>query len=351
MKHFVGSVPADSTDQAMQSMLEWAGPHVRSVTDGEVGDRYHWVVNLVNSFADHPDFTLVREGDWSSFKNVPKFRVRRGHKLSADNLDFRHDTDALAALPRFRELRAELERDDLSFQVGIPGDLNLALFTFGPVGAFRYRAVFREVLGREMRRVHVEGGDDIIFQIEIPVELIFVCQMPGPLRAAMAGFLAGGVAKLVQEAPVGARFGLHLCLGDLNHENLGKLRDARPFVQMTNALVRRWPADRPLEYVHAPFTGGTDPAPTDPGFYEPLRNLRLDKGTRFIAGLVQETSSASELRRAVELADEAYGRPVDVAASCGLARRTPENAAANAELARQLCEDALQAEEKPAHHE
>ncbi|GLY82430.1 hypothetical protein [Actinoallomurus iriomotensis] len=338
MCHFVGSIPAKTTEDAMRSMLDWAGPHVRSITDGEVGDRYHWIVNLINGFSEHPDLVLVRKGDWTSFDDTPKYRVRRGHTLTADALDLRHDTDALAALPAFRKLRAERGRDDLSFQVGIPGDLDLSLFTFGPAGAFQHRAVFREVLGREMRRVHAEAGDDVIFQIEVPVELIFVCRMPGPLRAAMAGFLAGGVARLAREAPAGARFGLHLCLGDLNHENLGKLSDARPFVQLANALVRRWPADRPLEYVHAPFTGGTDPAPTDRAFYAPLRDLKLGADTRFVAGLVQETSSESDLRHAVELADAAHGQPVDVAASCGLARRSPEDAAANAELARRLCE-------------
>lgn len=336
MVHFVGSIPADNADQAMRAALEWAAPHLRTITDGETGDRHKWVVNIVDSFREHPDFKLVRQGEFSSFDDVPRLVVRRGHKLNPDRLEFGHDADALAALPRFRELRAERGLENLSFQVGIPGDLDLSLFTFGPLGAFRHRGVFRDVLAREIRRVHAAGGDDIVFQVEVPAELVFVCRMPGPLQPAMAAFLAGGVAKLAAQAPPGARFGVHLCLGDLNHEGLGKLKDARPFVTLGNALVRRWPADRPLEYLHAPFTSGAEGTPTNPGFYAPLSDLKLPEGTRFVAGLVQETSDIADLQRALQLTEQALGREVDLAAPCGLGRRTPEQAAANAKLAGHL---------------
>jgi hypothetical protein len=338
--HFVGSIPADSAEEAMRSMLSWGGPYVRSITDGEVGDQGRWIVNLVNGFAEHPDLTLVSKGEWSSYRDIPRLRVRRGHRLNPDRLDFRRDTDALAALPVFRALRAESQRDDLSLQVVIPGDLDLALFTFGPLGALRHRAIFRQVLAREIRHVHAEAGDDVIFQIEMPAELIFMCRTPGPLRGIMAGLLARGVTKLIQQTLTGTRFGLHLCLGDLNHENLGKPRTTRPLVQIANALTRQWPPGRPLEYLHAPLTGGTDPVPTEPAYYTPLHNLRLHPRTRFIAGLVQETSTTSQLRHALELTETAYGKSVDIAAGCGLARRTPEAAAANAKLTRMLCEDA-----------
>lgn len=334
--HFVGSIPADNPDQAMRSALDWAAPHVRAVTDGETGERRNWVTHIVDSFRDHPDFELVRPGAWSSFDDLPKLRVRRGHRLDPAKLDFQHVPPALEALPRLRELRAEQGLENLSLQVGIPGDLDLALFTFGPVGGFRYRSVFRDVLGREMQQIHAAGGDDVVFQVELPAELVFLSRTPALMRPAMSAFLAGGVTKLVEQAPPGARFGVHLCLGDLNHEGMGQLRDVKPFVVLGNALIRRWPAGRRLEYLHAPFTRGTEPTPTDPGFYAPLADLRLPEGTRFVAGLVQEASDIADLRRAVQLTEQSLGKEVDLAAACGLGRRDPEQAAANTKLAHDL---------------
>lgn len=338
LMHFVGSVPLRDPDEAMRSMLRWAGPHVRSIPDGETGDRGDWIVHIINSFREHPDFVLTRDGDFSSFDDIPRFRVKGGRKLSAENLDFGHGEYALASLSHFQDLRTEFKLPDLAFQVGIPGDLDLALFTFGPVGAFRYRGVFREVLGREIRDVHATAGQDVLFQLELPVELVFVTKMPAPLRSAMAAFLAGGVIRLVREAPAGARFGVHLCLGDLNHERLGKLTDLRPVVSFANVLARQWPAERALEYIHMPFTGGVDPIPLHQDFYRPLHHLKLPAGTRLVAGLVQETSSAADLRTALSLTEEAYGGPTDVAATCGLGRRAPEMAEKNSLLARELCE-------------
>lgn len=334
--HFVGSIPADDADQAMRFAMERAAPHLRSITDGETGERYNWVANIVDGFREHPDFKLVQQGQWSSYKDAPRLKVRRGHRLDPSRLEFGHDTAALAALPRFRELRAERGLENLSFQVGIPGDLDMALFTFGPHGAFRYRGVFREVLGREMRRIHATGGNDILFQVEIPAELVFLCRTPSPLRPAMAAFLANGITRLISEAPPDARFGVHLCLGDLNHKGLGKLKNAEPFVILGNALIKRWPAGRKLDYLHAPFTSGTETTPTAPEFYAPLADLNLPEGTRFIAGLVQETSSIGDLQGALQLTERALGREVDLAAPCGLGRRTFDQATANTKLACQL---------------
>jgi hypothetical protein len=66
-----------------------------------------------------------------------------------------------------------------------------------------------------------------------------------------------------------------LCLGDLGHKSLGRLRDAGPLVLLAKAIVQRWPAGRPLEYLHAPLAAGEDPPPADPAFYRPLERLKL----------------------------------------------------------------------------
>ena len=154
-----------------------------------------------------------------------------------------------------------------------------------------------------------------------------MARMPRPLQPLMARALARGVAGLARRAPEGARFGVHLCLGDMNHRALGRMRDTAPLVHLANAIARAWPAGRPLEYVHAPFAAAQDPPPTAPGWYAPLERLRLPASTRFVAGLAHEDQDLADQRFLLDLVERCVGRTVDVSTSCGLGRRTPEAAA------------------------
>ena len=326
--HLVGSLPAEDADTAMREALTRFGPHLRSVPDGETGERRHWIIHIVESFRSHPDLQVAAEGDWSGYDRVVKFRVRKGHTLSGESLDFGHVANVEKNQPIFQRLRLELGRPDLVFQVGIPGDLDMALFTLGPLRAFRHRQAFTEATVREISEISSPAANDVLFQLEVPAELVFVASAPAPARRAMAGLLAGGIARLADHSPGGTRFGVHLCLGDLNHKTMVRLRDTRPLVLLANAVAKRWPAGRSLEYMHAPFAAGERPASLDPAFYRPLRKLALPEETRFIAGLLHEGQGLDEQRRILAMVEDQVGRRVDLGAACGLGRRTPEQAAA-----------------------
>jgi hypothetical protein len=337
--HLVGSLPAAHPSEAMQLALELLGPHLRTVPDGETGERRSWILHIIESFRKHPALELRRDGDWSSYEKVPIFGVRKGHRLTADSLQLGYAAHYSESYAAFQALRAKSPHSGLAFQAGLPCDFDLAMFTLGPVGALRHGAVFREALLRELKAVHALAGSDVVFQLEAPVELVMVSKAPAVLQPMLAGWLGPRIAALAKGAPEGARFGVHLCLGDLNHEALGRLQDARPIVALVNALVRAWPQGRPLEYVHVPFAAGAGTAPTEPGFYAPLSRLALPERTRFIAGLLHEQWTEAQARPVLRLVEDALGRKVDVAAACGLGRRTRDEAVHTMRTAQALCRD------------
>ncbi|WP_285686907.1 hypothetical protein [Actinoplanes sp. NBRC 103695] len=238
-------------------------------------------------------------------------------------------------MPAYRARRGEAGQ---GFQVGIPGAIDLAMFTFGPAGVPRYAGRFAEALAGAMHEVHALAGQDVVFQVEIPAELVLLTRAPRPARKALAGVLARRVADLVLGAPAGARFGVHLCLGDLNHRALGRMGDAGPFVLLANALAERWPSSRPLEYVHAPLAAAVDPPVDDARFYGPLRDLRLG-GARLVAGYAHERQDLAVQRRIRGYVEDAAGRPVDVSTSCGLGRRDRAGAVAAMDRIRELLDD------------
>ncbi|MBA8796073.1 hypothetical protein FHX74_003714 [Friedmanniella endophytica] len=326
--HLVGSLPGATAAEAMATALDVLGPHLRSIPDGETGERRNWVISIVESLRDHPDLELVRQGHWTDYDDLPRLRVRPGHRLYGANLDFGHVAAVRDSYPALEELRTQHGRPDLAFQSGVPGDFDLAMFTLGPVGALTNRRPFTEATLTEIRGVAAATRPDTVFQIEVPVELVLLTKLPPRARPAAAARFGAVIAGLAQASPAGTRFGLHLCLGDMNNRPFGTMGDVSPLVLLSNAVTRRWPDGRPLEYVHAPFAAADQPAPVGAGheaYYAPLRDLRLPSGTRFVAGFAHESQDLADQLRIRTLVDELVGRPVDVAAACGLGRRSVED--------------------------
>jgi hypothetical protein len=326
--HLVGSIPLDSAEEAMTAALDRMGPDLRWLPDGETGERTNWILHIVESFRDHPDLQIKREGDWSDYDATPVFTIRNGHTLTGDALDFGHVAVFEQHYPLFLKLREQHGRNDLGYQVGIPGDFDMALFTLGPVGAFRHRQPFTDATLRAIRTIHEQAGSDVVFQIEVPAELVFVAKMPGPLQPLMARFLARGITSLAARSPDGARFGVHLCLGDMNHRALGRMTDVAPLVHLSNAIAAGWPAGRPLEFVHAPFAAAIEPPVNRKAFYAPLRNLRLPAGVEFIAGFAHEDQPLAAQQALRDHLDTLLGTQVGIATACGLGRREREQAIA-----------------------
>src|SRR5262245_13218110 len=131
--HLVGSLPAAGPAEAMAQALATVGAGLRYLPDGETGERHHWIIHIIERLREHPDLELVKPGDWSDYDQTPVFRVKRGHTLSG--LDFGHVREFERSFPLFLEARGE--RTDLAFQVGVPGDFDMALFVLGPRGALR----------------------------------------------------------------------------------------------------------------------------------------------------------------------------------------------------------------------
>ncbi|GAC1658922.1 MAG: hypothetical protein NVS9B1_19970 [Candidatus Dormibacteraceae bacterium] len=291
------------------------------MSDGETGERKNWIIHIVEAFRAHPDLEVAREGDWSDYDKTPRFRVAKGKHLSPDAIDLGYAATFRANYAIFKALRQKYDHPALAYQVGIPGDLDLALFAFGPAGILTRRRPFTEATVREITAIQREAGDDVVFQIEVPAELVFVAQMPPPLRPLVARYMASGIRRLAKLSPSGTRFGIHLCLGDMNHRALTRMSDVGPVVQLANAIGRGWPAGRPLEYVHAPFAAANIAPVLDEQWYAPLSKLSLPAGTRFVAGCIHEDLTVDEQRSLIELIEKRLRTRVDLATACGLGRR------------------------------
>jgi hypothetical protein len=335
--HLVGTIPSETTQQALRLVTESVGDRLTDwLPDGETGVRRNWIGRLVENLENHPDLELAKEGDWSDYESTPGFRVRKGHRFDTVDLDYFEHFEA--SWPEFQSVRTELGRPDLAFQIGIPGpiDVAFAAFGFNPLLGFRHARPFEAATVAEVEKINQIAGDEVVYQLEVPIEVEVTTRIPPPFRSPGVRWLARRVLRVVEESPASTRWGFHLCVGDMNNESFSRLKDARPAVQLANALVSQFPSGRKLEFVHMPLAHGSIPPPTDPSFYAPLRDLRLPDDTRFIAGFAHERQSLQDQQRVRGIIEEVVGHPIDVAASCGLGRRDIDAAIANLEQSRKL---------------
>jgi hypothetical protein len=335
--HLVGSLPGADPATAMGTALQILGPYLRTLPDGETGGRSNWVVSIIEGLERHPDLELKKAGDWSDYNKTPVLKVRRGRTLYGANLDFGHVAAVRESFPAFTQARTAANRPGLAFQEGVPGDFDLAMFTLGPAAALRNRRPFTEATLAEIRQVGAITGSDTLFQIEVPVELVMLAKAPPLARPKLATILARPIIALASAAPEGTRFGIHLCLGDMNNRAFGRVTDALPLVLLSNAIVARWPQGRTLDIVHAPFAAANEPAPTDPSFYAPLAELALPAGTRFAAGFAHESQSLSDQLAIRTMIDDLLNREVTISAACGLGRRTEAAGREVLERTAELC--------------
>ena len=330
--HLVGSIPAQSTSDAFKFVTDILGNTIGpSMPDGETGDRADWVNRLVEGLRTNPALELASDGSWSGYDDTPAFRVTRGARLRSVELDYYE-----SFLDSWKDYENMVAGSGRRFQVGIPGHIDLAAIAFGfnLASAMRHLAPFREATIREIGAIGGRGRDSVLFQLEVPIELIMLSKLPAPGRAKAAGRFAREILRVVDAAAPGTRFGLHLCLGDLNNRSMGDPPDAAPLVTLANALMVEWPAGRVLDYLHAPFAHGDRPPTMDPDYYRPLRDLWLPDHVRFIAGIIHEATTIKRLVQVRDQIEHELKRPVDVAASCGLGRRSRPDARLNLEIAR-----------------
>ena len=57
----------------MRLAVERLGPELDYLPDGETGDRRNWVISMIEALRAHPDFRVVKDGDWSDYDKTPRF--------------------------------------------------------------------------------------------------------------------------------------------------------------------------------------------------------------------------------------------------------------------------------------
>ena len=338
--HLVGSLPrplCDDPAAAMGWFLRHRGNAPLTALPSDRDPR--WIIDwLTHHMSSVPSLEQVRGGESRGYDDMPYYRVRPGQRLCAEEIGLSRVEQADAAFAALDRLCAAGAGEPLRVQVGIPNALDLAVFAFGSIeAAHEWLPTMQVAVVHEVTELVARWGDRLQLQLETPAVLVAYHLTPADAWPALTAQLSRQVAGVLAAAPR-TRWVLHLCYGDLEHVPVFTPTDLESAVLFLNALSDELAGrGAPMPTVHLPVTSGDSPPPTDPAFYEALRDLR--RGVDVIAGVVAE-DHPGETREALRLTAEALGTPVaGVAAACGYGRRTEDAAAANLGLAAQLAQE------------
>ncbi len=335
----IGSLPFEDEETCMRRALDALGSSLWTLPDGEIGDktpqfprgnRIAWVMYAVERLtADPQSWEIVKEpvrgedGMAVSYDGIQKLKPLRSPATMPDHVALGYDTYFERSYPIFQRLRKQ-RGGTLKFQLGIPTGFAMGFAFQSQIDWLRYTNAFNTILAREVNRAIALAGDDIVVQIEVPPEVFAAYTLP----SFMMNLALRPIYDLLSKITPGTRIGIHLCLGDFHNEALVHPKTLGKLVDFANRMVAHWPRYQTLDYVHFPLAEGAVPPTTEAYHYEPLRGVRLPPHTHFVAGFVHEKLSLDDNRRILEAIEDARGTTVDVAASCGLGRRTPDEATA-----------------------
>jgi hypothetical protein len=319
----VGSLPADSTDEALRRGAEYFGDLVFALPDGETGPRQAWVgYERERLCRPNPDVVVVEEtasptGIPRHAYETPIFAIRDGADLHWDS--WPRIDDAIASYREFRDLREQaVIPSGLRFQIGLPfpsSALNAFKADFARDYPIAERA-YEDLVARELTRLLSEiPATDLAIQWDCAYETQDIEGVLAWTAGDAWERFAGPAARLTPQIPEDVLVGYHLCYGTFPEWPMYETRDLSVLVRMANHAVER--SGRTVDWIH--MAGPRYLRSEDERFFAPLADLRPGAARVFL-GIVLPIDGIPGLRRRHATASK-FLDDFGVAMYCGFGRQ------------------------------
>lgn len=322
--HLVGSLPFADASEAMEESISRLGDTLLYISDGETAERGNYIEHLGDLLGSNP--ALVGKKLVRTFRGqqaeTTAYRIQRGQKYVLQPGELGYVEAWEVSLPLFHSMRDKTGNSELRYMMAMATPLSIASpFFLPPFHIFKALKSVQQGLRDEISRAVKIDGSVLIVQLDAAFEQVIVAgayEKFRPLGRMLAWIFAGQIAKVAEGVPANVPIGVHLCYGNPFNERMVTPSSSDPTVALANAIARRWPSERPLDYIHFPIVDSADQA-----YYDSLTKFKVDPKTRLIAGLVYEDGHEANLTR-LRLAAESLGFVPDVGCACGMGRRKPD---------------------------
>ena len=328
--HLVGSINFDDAATTMRVAAEHLGGHLKRIPDGEVGERFHWILFQADRLGQAAG--IERVGDEPIPLRMLDIRpVRLAAGVEADTLELPPLGYAAAARESwatFSQLKtAGVIPAHTRFQVSLPTPVGVvgSLVRAEDRGAFE--PVYERALAAELSEIlaHIPHGE-LAIQWDAALEFAILEELVGYTGERYEWFpdiweaTSERLARQIDRVPAEVEVGVHLCYGDVAEKHFVEPADAAKLVRYANLVAQK--AQRPLTWVHLPVPIERD----DAGYFAPLAELTLPETTELYLGLVHREDGETGAARRISAARSHVHRDFGVATECGFGR-APEGTA------------------------
>jgi methionine synthase II (cobalamin-independent) len=320
--HLVGSINQPTAEATFRTVGGHLGADLARIPDGEVGERFHWILFQGAAFDATPGLArlpidpIVRAG----------FDVR---PLALDGTVEPSDLiigalgyarAAIDSFTTFSRLRSEgVIAPHTRFQVSLPSALAPVTSYITQADRAAVYPAYEAALHREVAAIVAAiPGEDLAIQIDLAIEFAIIEGVSlggGPVppwftddheRASVIDGCVRLVTPLADSIPPAVQLGFHLCYGDVAEKHFIEPADTGALTAMANSLTAS--VTRHIDWVHLPVPIERH----DAGYFAPLTELSIREGTQLYLGLVHhEDGVAGALSRI------AAARPALVEAGIG----------------------------------
>ncbi|MBK0419708.1 hypothetical protein JD276_11750 [Leucobacter sp. CSA1] len=322
--HLVGSINFDDAETTMRTAAEHLGDRLKRIPDGEVGERFHWIVFQADRLGQADG--IERVGDTPIPLRMLDMRpVRIADGVRAQDLVLPPLGYADAALESYAVF-SRLQREGVipvgtRFQVSLPTPL-------GVVGSFvraqdreAFEPVYERALAGELDRI-LDGvpHEELAIQWDAALEFAMLEGLTGFTGERYEWFddvwagTSERLARQIDRVPADVEVGVHLCYGDVAEKHFVEPSDTGNLVRFANLVTGA--AHRPLTWLHLPVPIERD----DDAYFAPLAELGLPAETELYLGLVHREDGAEGAARRIRAATRSVPRRFGVATECGFGR-------------------------------
>ena len=319
-----GSVNYDDAETTMRTVAEILGDHVRRLPDGEVGERFHWIMFQPDVLGQADGIERVGEQPipFGAGLDVRPLRLADGAEPAAIELPpLGYARAAEESYALFTRLREEgVIGEGVRFQVSLPTPVAVVSSFFGGEDRVAIEPVYADALLSELEQIlETVPHRDLAIQWDVASEMGILEGASG-YGSVMEHWWAGGVldgivarlAALVDAVPAEVEVGVHLCYGDAGEKHFVEPVDTANLVRVANAVIAA--AARELTWLHLPVPIDRD----DQAYAAPLAELR--EVAELYLGLVHREDGADGARRRLAAAAPSLRQDIGVATECGIGR-------------------------------
>jgi hypothetical protein len=324
--HLVGSVPLEAAEEVFATASATLGRRLKRIPDGETGARSDWITWLEPAFSGNP---ALEKSD-QVFRVHPqapgrlRYRVKPGFAVTDVRFDDLFYADiAIASYGVFKRLKdTGTIAAGTRFQVDLaPAHSVLWLFLVEDLHT-AIDPIYNAALKREIDKMAAAiPHRDLAVQFDVASAVFARLQRAEPspygrTREEMQERFSAILIDLGNHVPADVELLFHLCYGDAGHRHVVEPTDMGDMVAFTNRLVRC--LRRRIDLIHMPVPRDR----ADPGYFAPLRDLRLDPATELSLGLVHYTDGVNGTKQRLATARQ-FVTDFSIATECGFGRRDP----------------------------